>query len=79
MTPRTWEYKTEKGAVNWLSDPNMLPSIVPSARIYTFSWNASYSEDAPVIRIVNVVETFLSNLLSQRDEVNVLVSIWSEV
>ena len=73
MTPRTWEYRTETGAVNWLSDPNMLPSIVPSARIHTFSWNASYSEDAPVICIVNVAEIFLSNLRSQRDKVNVLV------
>ncbi|KAM0799817.1 hypothetical protein BDR22DRAFT_854308 [Usnea florida] len=68
MTPRTWEYRTEIGAVNWLSEPNMLPKIVPSARIYTFSWNASYSKDAPVIRIVNVAEIFLSNLRSQRDE-----------
>ena len=69
-TPRTWECKTETGIVNWLSDSNMLPDVVPSARIYTFSWNANYYADASVARIDNVAEVLLSNLQSQRDKVN---------
>lgn len=69
-TPRTWEYKTKTGSVvNWLSDSNMLPDIVPSARIYTFSWNARYYADASVARIENVAEVLLSVLQSQRDKV----------
>ncbi|KAL9067187.1 MAG: hypothetical protein Q9161_007083 [Pseudevernia consocians] len=68
-TPHTWEYKTKTGpVVNWLSDSKMLPHIVPSARIYTFSWNAKYYEDASVARIDSVAEVLLSNLQSQRDK-----------
>lgn len=68
-TPGTWECKTETATVNWLSDTNMLPDIVPSARIYTFSWNANYYADASIARIDNVAEVLLSNLQSQRDKV----------
>lgn len=67
-TPRTWEYKTRTRPVNWLSDSDMLPAVVPSARIYTFSWNARYYADASVARIENVAEVLLSNLKSQRDK-----------
>ena len=55
--------------VNWLSDPNMLPNIVPSAKIYTFSWNAKYYEDASVARIKDVADVMLSNVQRQRDQV----------
>ena len=68
-TPRTWEYRKKTGVVNWLSDSNMLPDIVPSARIYTFSWNAEYSKDAPVTRIVNVADVLLNNLEHDRERV----------
>ena len=47
----------------------MLPDVVPSARIYTFSWNANYSSDAPVTRIVNVAEVLLKNLEKDRKKV----------
>ena len=68
-TPYTWEYKTKTGVVNWLSDSNMLPDVVPCARIYTYSWNARYYSDASVARIADVAEVLLSNLQSQRDKV----------
>ena len=68
-TPRTWEYRNKTGVVNWLSDPNMLPDVLPSARTYTFSWNANYSRTAPVTRIVNVAEILLSNLEDDRKKV----------
>lgn len=47
----------------------MLPSVVPSARIYAFSWNAKYYEDASVARIDNVADVLLNNLQGQRDNV----------
>lgn len=47
----------------------MLPNVVPSARIYAFSWNAKYYEDASVARIDNVADVLLNNLQSQRDNV----------
>ncbi|KAF6217721.1 hypothetical protein HO133_006548 [Letharia lupina] len=67
-TPHTWEYNTKTKTVNWLSDPDMLPNIVPSASIYTFSWNAKYYADASVARIDSVAGVLLSNLQSQRDK-----------
>ena len=47
----------------------MLPRVVPSARIYTFGWNAGYAADAPAIRILNVADLLLSNLKGHRDKV----------
>lgn len=47
----------------------MLPDIVPSARIYTFSWNARYYADASVARIEDVAEVLLNALQNQRDKV----------
>ena len=55
--------------VNWLSDDDMLPRIVPSARIYTFTWDSEYYSNAPVLRIQDVAGTLLHKLQAERDEV----------
>lgn len=47
----------------------MLPHVVPSAKIFTFTWNSNYYKDAPVVRIQDVAGTLLSQLQSQRDKV----------
>lgn len=47
----------------------MLPSIIPSARIYIFTWNSKYYENAPVTRIQDVAAIMLSKLKSKQDEV----------
>lgn len=47
----------------------MLPNIVPSANIFTFTWNSNYYKNAPVVRIQDVADTLLSKLQSQRDKV----------
>lgn len=47
----------------------MLPKIVPSANIFTFTWNSNYYKNAPVVRIQDVADTLLSKLQSQRDDV----------
>ena len=55
--------------VNWLSDSDMLPAIVPTVRVFTFSWNAEYYENGPVVRITDVAEVLLRMIQNQRDEV----------
>lgn len=74
-SPKTWEARgdqacgTQRSLVNWLSDDDMLPHVVPSAKIFTFTWNSNYYKDAPVVRIQDVAGTLLSQLQSQRDKV----------
>lgn len=47
----------------------MLPDVVPSANIFTFTWNSDYYKNAPVVRIQDVAATLLNKLQSQRDKV----------
>lgn len=47
----------------------MLPNVVPSANIFTFTWNSNYYKNAPVVRIQDVADILLSKLQSQRDKV----------
>ncbi|MCJ1224820.1 hypothetical protein MMC12_001466 [Toensbergia leucococca] len=75
-SPRTWEARgdqacgTQRTQVNWLSDHDMLPNVVPSANIFTFTWNSNYYKNAPIVRIQDVAEVLLSKLQSQRDKEN---------
>ncbi len=71
----TWQakgdpnYGAQRAHVDWLSDDDMLPAIVPSAKIYMFTWNSRYYEDAPVSRIRGVANILLSSLQTKRDRV----------
>lgn len=47
----------------------MLPDVVPSTNIFTFTWNSNFYKDAPVVRIQDVADTLLRKLQSQRDKV----------
>ena len=47
----------------------MLPHVVPSANIFTFTWNSDYYKNAPLIRIQDVAGVLLSQLQSQRNKV----------
>ncbi|PQE15930.1 Tetratricopeptide-like helical domain protein [Rutstroemia sp. NJR-2017a BVV2] len=60
-SPRTWEYRKNGGsAVNWISDGEMLPALVPEARIYTYEWNANCFQDAPVQTMFGHADKFLA-------------------
>ena len=61
--------------VNWLSDDDMLPRIVPSARIYIFTWDSDYYSNAPVVRIRDVADTLLRKLQDKRNEVGINTSL----
>lgn len=47
----------------------MLPCLVPSARILTFTWDSNYYKDAPIVRIQDVAYTLLRKLQDERDKV----------
>ncbi|KAL4885234.1 hypothetical protein BJY04DRAFT_214571 [Aspergillus karnatakaensis] len=52
--------------VNWLRDPNMLPSILPDARILTYDYDAEYYKDAPVQSLLSRAEILLKLLMDAR-------------
>ena len=43
--------------VNWLADADMLPAVVPTARIFTYDWDANYFRDTPVETLLGPCET----------------------
>ncbi|KAJ5710713.1 hypothetical protein N7488_004869 [Penicillium malachiteum] len=51
-SPDTWTYKSKIGKpdVNWLKDPDMLPSIVGSARIFTCDWPSDFFESSSYVQ-----------------------------
>ncbi|KAK0639874.1 hypothetical protein B0T16DRAFT_383637 [Cercophora newfieldiana] len=67
-SPRTWEFKKKggTGVVNWLSDHDMLPAALPSARIFTYDWNANYFADAPVQTLLGHADTLLGLIAAGR-------------
>jgi hypothetical protein len=65
-SPRTWEHKKDGGgAANWLVDADMLPAVIPNARIFTYDWDANYFRDAAVETLLGHGKTLL-NLVAQR-------------
>jgi hypothetical protein len=62
----TWVYKKDKVRVNWLQDEEMLPKVVPTARIYTYDWDADYyrgSADQTLKDHANMLLLFLEEAL----------------
>ena len=65
-SPRTWTYKQANNSngsgINWLSDEDMLPEVVPQARIWVFDYNSNYIESAQKVHIGGVGETLLKSI-----------------
>ncbi|KAF2663510.1 ankyrin [Microthyrium microscopicum] len=55
-------------AVNWLKDFDMLPLAIPTARIWTFDYNANYSDNAQQVTLSGLASTFLSHLKDNFEE-----------
>lgn len=56
-------------AMNWLSDEDMLPNMVPQARIWAYDYNSNcYSDNAQEIDILALGYTFLEILRGAQDE-----------
>lgn len=49
-SPDTWIYKTKDGrSINWLADADMLPGLLPNARIFTCDWPAKLFNDSALV------------------------------
>lgn len=55
---------SNSGDVNWLSDSDMLPAVMPEARILTYDWNADYDKTASC-------DIFLGHALTLLDRIHV--------
>ena len=78
-SPKTWLAYEKDGpaevrgrAFNWLCDDDMLPAVVPKARIWTFDYNANYHSNASVVDLLALGEMLLRNLSEVRTKVSSL-------
>lgn len=46
--------------MNWLKDNDMLPAAIPSARIYTYDWDAKVFDKAPVRTLLSHADNLLA-------------------
>ena len=67
-SPKTWiayeQDEEPKGRARyWLRDEDMLPKVMPQARIWTYDYNSNcYSDNAQEVDILGLGETFLEIL-----------------
>ncbi|OJJ75298.1 hypothetical protein ASPBRDRAFT_205284 [Aspergillus brasiliensis CBS 101740] len=59
---RTWVYKKDGSRMEWLKDSNMLPKVVPSARIYTYDWEANFYKESTTQTLHEQAISLLSHL-----------------
>ena len=73
-SPKTWiayeHNKEPRGrATNWLCDEDMLPRILPQARIWAYNYNSNcYSDNAQEVDILGLGSSFLEILRGVRDK-----------
>lgn len=75
QAPRTWvawrdEGNRDFGETHWLKDVDMLPSIIPNARIFTFDWNANLDSDAADEDLLGFADSLLDELYRLRHKVS---------
>ncbi|KAI0849586.1 hypothetical protein F5Y00DRAFT_261371 [Daldinia vernicosa] len=61
----SWTWKGEDGKppyVHWLKDPDMLPAVVPNARIMTYCYESRWHSNAPKIRLEICGEELIHSL-----------------
>ena len=74
QSPETWmAYERDEEprgrATNWLCDEDMLPKVVPQARIWAYNYNSNcYSDNAQEIDILALGDTFLEILRGAQDK-----------
>ncbi|CAG7561797.1 unnamed protein product [Fusarium equiseti] len=74
---RTWTWRQSGEPVHWLKDANMLPKIVPTARIMVFNYDSTWMSDAPRTRVELCGEDLIRsmhNLRGHRDRPVVFVA-----
>lgn len=53
---------SDSGDVNWLTNSDMLPAVMPYARILTYDWNADYDKHASSDIFFGHAQTLLDRL-----------------
>lgn len=70
QSPKTWIANKDEGSrvveVHWLQDPEMLPSKIPDARIFTYDWNSNTFSDAAMEDLFGHADTLLQQLFHER-------------
>ncbi|KAI0539978.1 hypothetical protein GGR58DRAFT_512001 [Xylaria digitata] len=67
----SWTWQDKKGhrpPVHWLKDPNMLPSVIPHARIIAYNYESRWHADAPKTRLELCGEELVKSLHSFRTD-----------
>lgn len=64
----SWTYKDGSKHVHWLKDPEMLPAVVPNARIMVYNYESKWHADAPRTRLQLCGEELVDSLHSFRDK-----------
>lgn len=66
---KTWT--SDKGNVNWLKDPDLLPKYLPNARILTWGYNANVvsfkGKSTSSDRILQHAQTLVAQLQADRE------------
>ncbi|XP_044720024.1 ankyrin repeats (3 copies) domain-containing protein [Hirsutella rhossiliensis] len=67
QSPGTWvAWKDDgdptSGHVHWLQDQNMLPSVIPNARIFTYDWNANFDDNPATDLLLGHADALLDRL-----------------
>ncbi|KAF2156394.1 TPR-like protein [Myriangium duriaei CBS 260.36] len=57
-----WTWKNGNHHVHWLKDPNMLPSVIPNARIIGYNYVSRWHKDAPKTRLRLLGENLIHSL-----------------
>lgn len=58
----SWTWRDEGRHVNWLSDTNMLPAVVPKSRIVVYNYDSKWHSKAPKTRLQLCGEDLIRNL-----------------
>lgn len=73
-SPKTWvawkkDGDSASGEIHWLQDLDMLPSIIPNARIFTYDWNASFDRSPATDLLLGHANALLDRLRVRRSKV----------
>ncbi|KAK2741021.1 hypothetical protein FQN57_005757 [Myotisia sp. PD_48] len=63
---RTWTFRKNSRRVMWLKDSDMLPAAIPSARIFTYGYNANVALNTSVADIRDYALGFLTSVTAYR-------------
>lgn len=67
------------GQVHWLQDRNMLPSVIPNARIFTYDWNANFDYNPSADILLGHADALLDRLHIHRSKVTRSILVLSDV